>query len=186
MIAREHKKAGAWDWRLTFIGKRMGHNFYLHYLVDQVLTQNPQIRGIVEIGTAHGALTLVLGLWGEKLRIPVLTIDRNPRLHDKALFKHLGIHFFEGDEFGAGAILEIRKLFRAGPVFLICDGGNKPLEFLTWAPAVPSGSVIGAHDWGSEIGPHDVEDIVAREHLIPFLPHKWDYAGVQFAMWRKP
>lgn len=186
MIPARYKNSDkGWQWRLTFLGQRMGHNYYLYYLLDLVFQQNPQLRSVIEIGTGHGAMTTVLGLWGVKLGIPVMTIDCNDGLYDKKIFEHMGICFVKGDEFDAAIISSIRAHFWK-PTFLICDGGNKPREFNMWAPQIPPGSVIAAHDWGAEITEQDVRHTVDLYSMEPFLPEKWDHLNVQFAMWRKP
>lgn len=174
----------SWQWRLTFLGQRMGHNYYAYYMIDQIMIQNPQIKGIVEIGTAHGALTTVLGLWGVKLDIPVVSMDLNARLHDKAIFKRLGVEFLACDENGEEATNRILKMCKY-PVFIYCDGGNKPAEFNKWAPVIPPGSVIAAHDWGVEIGPEDAARCVGKYNLTPFMPDRWDKMNVQMAIWQK-
>lgn len=176
--------ANSWQWRLTFCGQRMGHNYYAYYMIDQIMIHNPQIRGIVEIGTAHGALTTVLGLWGVKRTIPVLSIDCNRRLHDKTIFDYLGIEFIECDENSEEATENISAMCM-DPVFIYCDGGDKPAEFRKWAPMIRPGSVIAAHDWGVEIGPADVERCVNKYNLTPFMPDRWERMNVQMAIWKK-
>lgn len=178
--------AESWQWRLTFCGQRMGHNYYLYYLIDQVFAHHPGIEGIVEIGTGHGAMTIVLGLWGAKRGIPVLSIDKNAGLHDRWLLSRLNVAFYQHDEFGKDAQWIIAKVLRDRRVFLVCDGGNKPKEFQMWAPEILPGSVIAVHDWGVEIGPEDVDGYVEECGLVPFLPKKWEHMNVQFAMWSKP
>jgi hypothetical protein len=175
----------SWQWWLTFIGQPMAHNYYLYYLVDRVFEEHPGIAGVVEIGTGHGALTTVLGLWGIKRDVPILTIDHR-NTHDDRIFDALGIRYLEADEYGEETAGAVREIFGRGPVFFICDGGDKPREFRFWAPRVPSGSVIAAHDWGVEIGPDDVTDVVRDNGLDPFLPDQWTRLNVQFAMWRRP
>jgi cephalosporin hydroxylase len=176
--------ANSWQWRLTFCGQRMGHNYYAYYMIDQIMIQNPQIKGIVEIGTAHGALTTVLGLWGIKRTIPVMSIDCNRRLHDKVIFDRLGIEFIEADEDSEMVAKKIIGMCH-NPIFIYCDGGNKPEEFRKWAPIIRPGSVIAAHDWGVEIGPKDIELYVDKYKLIPFMQDRWERMNVQMAIWRK-
>jgi cephalosporin hydroxylase len=176
--------ANSWQWRLTFCGQRMGHNYYAYYMIDQIMIQNPQIKGIVEIGTAHGALTTVLGLWGVKLGIPVVSMDHNAGLHDEAIFERLGVEFIECDENSEEATENISAMCM-DPLFIYCDGGNKPEEFRKWAPIIRPGSVIAAHDWGVEIGPKDIELYVDKYKLIPFMQDRWERMNVQMAIWRK-
>jgi cephalosporin hydroxylase len=174
----------SWQWRLTFCGQRMGHNYYAYYMIDQIMIQNPQIKGIVEIGTAHGALTTVLGLWGIKRNIPVLSLDRNGRLHDKTIFDRLGIEFIEADENSEMVAKKIIGMCH-DPIFIYCDGGNKPREFNDWAPIIRPGSVIAVHDWGVEIGPEDVNESIELYGFEPFMPERWERMNVQMAIWTR-
>lgn len=174
----------SWQWRLTFIGQRMGHNYYLYYVLDQVFARVPGIRSVIEIGTGHGAMTTVLGLWGIKLGIPVWSFDHKV-LCDRKIFNALNVQFCKTDEFSRVAISIVDDAARLGPVFLICDGGDKVREFALWVPRLSPGSIIGVHDWGVEIGPEDVAGIVSKYDLAAFLPQSWERMNVQFAMWRK-
>lgn len=176
--------AESWQWRLTFCGQRMGHNYYAYYVIDQIMIHNPQIKGIVEIGTAHGALTTVLALWSIKRNIPLVSIDRNGRLHDKAIFDYLGVEFIEADENSPKVNKKIMQMCY-DPVFIYCDGGDKPAEFRKWAPAIRPGSVIAAHDWGVEIGPEDIGEADRLFGLKPFMPDRWERMNVQMAVWQK-
>lgn len=56
----------------------------------------------------------------------------------------------------------------ARPVMLYCDNGNKPREIELYAPILPVGSLLGAHDYQDEIRPDWVEPFLAglgyRQH----------------------
>lgn len=50
------------------------------------------------------------------------------------------------------------------PGVLFCDNGNKPRELREFALAMPSGSLVAVHDWGTESGPGDVPDGLVAIH----------------------
>ena len=77
--------SNSWQWGLTFIGQEMQHNYYLYYTIDNIMIDNPNISGIVEIGTGFGALTTFLGLWGINRNIPVLSVDHKTK-HNRYIF----------------------------------------------------------------------------------------------------
>jgi len=174
----------SWQWYLSFIGQRMRHNYYLYYLIDMIFALNPGLRAVLEIGTGSGALTTVLGLWGLKLSIPVLSIDNRENLHDKKTFQTLGIIFFDRDQFEEDTQDEMSKFLAHGPVLLVCDGANKPWEFNTWVPRVPVGSVIGVHDWGVESTKENIGE-TAEKYCEEFMRDQWEKYNVQFAMFRR-
>lgn len=177
----------SWAWRKTFIGKRMQHNFWLYPTIDLLLLENKQIRCIVEIGTGHGCLTTVLGLWGAKLGIPVWSIDHK-LMHNKEIFNALHIHFHQVDQYSKEACAYIMEHINDEPVFLVCDGGNKPWEFRTFVPLLPVGSIIGVHDWGCEID-YDHPEFgirgVVEKYCEPFMEDNWSRLNVQFATFKK-
>lgn len=176
----------SWRWHLTFIGQYMQHNYYEYYVLDDIIENNPQIKSIVEIGTGHGALTTVLGLHGIKKGIPVFTVDINPNLskpvHD--IFRSLGIQSHSGNVFDNIIIDKINSVIKGQPVYIICDGGDKPREFNFWAPKIPVGSIISAHDWGVEISMNHIRDIV-NKYLEPYKPERWTEMNIQFATFKK-
>lgn len=47
---------------------------------------------------------------------------------------------------------EICKLIKGkGKSIVFCDGGDKPHELRTFAPALKKGDIIACHDWGRAI-----------------------------------
>lgn len=169
-------------WHTNFIGVRQQHNYWLYKVLDEVMQANSQIRSIVEIGTGNGALTMVLGLWGVKLSVPVLSVDINQGLSAKihAVLDRIGVARLEADERGDTCRDAITACIAGKPCLLICDGGNKPEELRTWAPRLPAGSVIAGHDWSVEI--HD-EDVANITNIEPLFPEKWMEENVQMAWW---
>lgn len=173
----------SWEWHTTFIGTYMAHSYRLHYIIDS-LFQNNHFHSVIEIGTGHGALTLVLGLWGKKLDIPVMSLDIDDTMYDKKMFQLLDIEFIKADEFSQEAMDKVCAHFNAGPVLLVCDGGLKKWEFNTFAPLTPAGSVICTHDWGNELRIADIDDTVSK-YCEPYQEDRWNEMNVQFATFKR-
>lgn len=175
-----------WVWHKTFIGQCMQHNYWLYYMLDDIIVNNSQIKSIVEIGTGHGALTTVLGLHGIKKNIPVFTVDINSKKSQPVwpIFKALEVQFHNGNVFNDDIVNKINAVIKNQPTYIICDGGNKPKEFNFWAPKIPVGSIISVHDWGIEISMKHIKDVVIR-YLEPYKPKRWIEMNVQFATFKK-
>lgn len=173
-----------WEWHLTFAGRYMQHNYYLYALIDRIMSENPDIRGIVEIGTGGGALTTVLGLYGISKNIPVLSVDHEDS-HDSRIFRQLRIRYLQMDEFSDEFANELLDFLASinGPVLFICDGGHKAKEFRLWAPVLKPGSIIAVHDWTTEL---DLESInsVASIHCVPYKEERWNLMNAQLATFK--
>jgi len=179
--ARRTNDANHWNWGLTFAGQKMGHNYRLYSVIDQIMKEYTDIKGIVELGTGRGALTTVLGLWGIKRDLPVLTIDRKDK-HDNAVFEALKITYIKTDLYGDLTKTYVEVFIENhSPLLFICDGGNKIKEFNYWAPRLNPGSIICAHDWNMEIDMGDIKDTVER-YCDPTLSNLWEAFFVQFAI----
>lgn len=173
-----------------FVGQEMQHNFFTHHVISRVLTANPQVRSIIELGTGHGGLTLYLKLWAARLGVDVHTFDVHQYvMEDGAMpaFVRLGIHCHVMDIFTDEAMQLIKSVIADEPTYIVCDNGDKPREFATYAPVIPSGSVISAHDWGEagEIRPEDVSDVVAQHGLVQFEPEEGSKFSTAFGTWVK-
>lgn len=168
------------QWHLDFCGQRMQHTYYTYHVLSKVLAAFPNLKSIVEIGTGNGALSIALGLWGVKLGIPVLTIDHGMRNIDAIkIFRALNVTFLRVDAFDPDTIESLKSFINREPCLFICDGGDKPRELNLWAPLLPSGSVIAAHDWGTETFEKDVPN----ELLTPLFPEEWMAEDTRMAWW---
>ena len=173
-----------WQWWLTFIGNRMQHNYYLYYMIDEIILDNLDIRGIVEIGTGYGALSTVLGLWGIANNIPVLTVDSR-KVHDEEVFKALKINFIQADEFSEELKNKINSFINRlnYPIFFVCDGGDKVREFNLWTPLLRPNSIIAVHDWTTELEYSDIKD-TAEKYCTPYKQERWNEMNVQLATFK--
>ena len=165
-------------WYTSFLGVRMQHNYGLYKTFDDVLVDNPQIERFVEIGTGGGAVSVILALHATQRDTHLLTFDTQTRGHKPKvdrIFKKLDVEFVEEDVFEN--IERIQKHIDGKPAFLFCDGGNKILEVNTFAPLLPSGSVIAAHDYGREVYPENVKD--AHVGYVPLYEERWLDTDIQ-------
>lgn len=144
-------KALPWEPWTRFVGQLAGHSPYVYDIISDVLAYNP-VTAIIEIGTMYGALSMYLGLWGLRLDIPVVTFDIDQHMSDpvEPVLSAIDVVRYEMDVFSDRAV-DIIKALAQEPVYLICDGGDKPRELQTFAPLLPTRSVVSVHDWGEEI-----------------------------------
>lgn len=176
---------------LRFAGQLMQHNFYTYHVISRVLEANPKVKSIIELGTGHGALTLYLKLWAARLGVEIHTFDVHNWIKQEGvdkMFERLGIHVHIESVFNEQVIQKIKDIINGEPTYIVCDNGNKPKEFALYAPLLPSGSVISAHDWGKngEIRPQDVEEVVLKQGLVPFEPEEGIKFDTAFGTWMKP
>jgi len=70
--------------------------------------------------------------------------------------------FLLGDCFDSNGEVysKIQEKTKQTPVFLYCDNGDKPKELSLYAPLIPKGSVIGTHDWGTEVHEESSEELI--------------------------
>lgn len=160
----------------------MQHNYYLYYMIDRLLGEDPQYGSVIEIGTGAGALSIVLGLAAARMDTQMLTVDQ-VQMFPVKLFNWLCIEFVLGDEWSASVIGRIEDVIAGKPTFFVCDGGDKIREINFWTPRLPTGSMICAHDWSIEINEADIQPEV-REKLEPILPELWMKMNVLFAAFR--
>ncbi|MCD6149053.1 hypothetical protein J7J18_06805 [bacterium] len=126
------------------------HSFASLYILDLVFDQF-DFAQVVELGTYRGALSTFLWLECQVRGHRFLSVDRaDKRVTD--LFP-----FLRGDIFECQRTkLRIFEFLGQAPSFLYCDDGNKPREIQVYAPVLPPRSVLGVHDWGTEISEKDV------------------------------
>lgn len=175
---------------LIFAGQLTQHNFYTYHVISRILAANQQVKSIIELGTGHGALTLYLKLWAARLGVEIHTFDVNAFVKDDGadqMFYRLGIHRHIMDVQSDATKRLVVDIMDNKPAYIVCDNGNKPLEFVTYAPLLASRSVISAHDWGpaGEIRPEDVETVVREHGLVPFEPEEGNKFNTAFGTWVK-
>jgi hypothetical protein len=164
-----------------FLGFPMSQNRYAipawSYLFEQV---PPKI--IVEIGTSVGGMTCLLAIAAREYEATMHTFDISPTMSEKTLetLRRVGgdcvkINVIDVlDAKGSSLINAILRL--PGQSILLCDGGNKVLEFRTFAKSLKPGDVIAAHDFGAkeawpwqEVRLEDVIEVMGQEDIVPFM-----------------
>jgi len=181
----EERSELALPWHTTLLGSYMQHNFWLYSVIDRVMLANPQIASIVEIGTGAGCVTTIFGLWGIHRGIPVTTLDLVNR-HNPKILGRLGVEFLQMDETSEEAERAILDRVGGKPTWLYCDGGCKSREFKKFAPLMPSGSIISAHDLGMEFR-HEVDALkLCQQGVVePYKPEWWMEMNIQLAIYKK-
>lgn len=152
---------------------------------------------ILEIGTMHGGLTLMIkdilddiGLSSTSIRtydienqefLKPLVIDTNVEVITKNLFDHHYRHF--RDEQTKNQITDYIQ--QKGLTIVLCDGGCKKCEYNILAPLLKKGDIIMAHDYAPdrsffeqhmknkiwdwiEIEDKDIKDISEKYYLVPY------------------
>ncbi len=173
-------------WYGHFLGIRQRHTYWMYKVMDDILSENKQIKGIIEIGTIPGALSVFLGLeCYERGLKPLLTYDIKDFDRPK-LFGLLKVRFIVRGCFHEDSIKEITK-YADSPTLLVCDGGNKPKEFNYFAGLLEQDSVIAAHDWNAEIRLEDISGTINKYDLEPLHEKEWDTPPdhIKICFWRK-
>lgn len=136
------------DFGAFSFGGVTGAQFWIDVILwENVLNDNPQITGIVELGTWEGGFSWFLWAQAQARGITFDTYDIVAPEREPPCFTQLDIYRYPerveiGDE----------------PIALFCDGGNKPRELATFPPMMAEGSIFLVHDWGTETLPSDVPD----------------------------
>lgn len=186
-----------------FLGGTMSQTMDTPKVFSQLL-EKLRPRRIVEIGTFKGGLTVLLGLYGHLHNCVVSTFDNErARTFDTSkvpwdTFLCLGIDYYNWDVFEREhGVAEIITL--PGTTLLLCDGGDKPREFNTFAKYLKPGDVIMAHDyshtvddyeknqkkrwrWAHEIMFHHVAGAVKEHGLKPHPMHEEFYREAWLCM----
>jgi cephalosporin hydroxylase len=144
-----------------------------------------RIGRIIELGTAHGGLSVLFGMFACSYGCKYITYDIFDTPNYKDLFKRLDIDFRQKDIFENES--EIAKEIQSDDVtVLLCDGGDKIKEFNIFSKYLKQGDVILAHDYSPdeeyyrtyshnniwsfyEINYNSIKDAVKINDLEPFF-----------------
>lgn len=172
-----------------FLGFPMSQNRYAvpawSHLFEVV-----QPRQIVEIGTSVGGMTCLLAIAAKQMNAMLHTFDINVSITDETRETLLRIGCGNVKEWVLDALSTtgvgiIRNILRQdGTSVLMCDGGNKVNEVLTYAPLIKSGDIIAAHDYGGspawpweEIKREDVAEVLSKHGIDDFMPEVFTDTG---------
>jgi hypothetical protein len=146
-------------------GVHASHNWVELGAIFRVI-DDYNVKTFVELGTFAGGLSsFMLTRCQHVHNFFYMGVEKNPEVVDLSIrteFERL-----------SGATLQIRDVFEKDTQDLIlnyltvhpvralvyCDNGDKPREVQTYMPLVPTGTLIMAHDWGTEIGERDLEHV---------------------------
>ena len=89
------------------------------------------------------------------------------------------------DVFSEEAKSIVSEKAKNGRIFLFCDGGEKPMDFATYAPLMRDWDFIFVHDKGREIHQHEVDPIAEKNGLTPYYQEEADMVGADIFSYRK-
>ena len=182
-------------WYRTFLGIQQSHAYWMYGVIDKILNENKQIKGIIEIGTGRGALSIFLGLeCYERGLKPLLTYDILSPKKGTKLFKLLNIEFINRDYFHKDSIKEIMEYIDDIPILFVSDGGNRVKAFNYFVGLLKKDSVFASHDWESIMGNSITKlndatsrDTINKYSLEPLHKDEWDGPPdyIKMCFWRK-
>jgi hypothetical protein len=174
---------------INFFNLCMSQNQNGPIVFDSILKffMNKQIKigKIIELGTARGGLSVLLGMFSLTYGCKYVTYDIYDSSLYNDLFKRLDIDFRKKDIFECES--EISKEIQSeGITILFCDGGDKAKEFNMFSKYLKPGDLILAHDYAKdhetfeksiknniwcshEIELASIEESIQKYNLIPFL-----------------
>ena len=174
--------------RQTLFGVPIVQQWCDLWLWEQVFEQTPELKGVLELGTLKGGLSLFLRLQTMQRGQRFCTVDWVDFLTPCPLFdlvdmagQRLEIDMWVGE--GRATLNRMLADDAWHPLLLLCDGGNKPKEVQTFTPLLRAGDIVAVHDWGTEFGPADLEPV---EHLLePYLAEYAEWLGGMTRWWRR-
>tara|TARA_R110002126_G_scaffold275812_2_gene421218 strand:+ start:752 stop:1342 length:591 start_codon:yes stop_codon:yes gene_type:complete len=169
-------------------------NTYVMGKLKEIIAGIKPIR-IIEIGTARAGLTLLLSDILEELQLKdskIKSFDITMRDHVKSISKD-NLEFYLGNifNFAEGVLLKPEEITnfisKEGINLILCDGGNKVVEFNALAKYLTTGDIIMAHDYAPnkeafdkdyvdkiwnwvEITDKDIEQSVVEYNLVDYKP----------------
>lgn len=172
-----------------FLGFPMSQNRYAipawSYLFERLPPKN-----IVEIGTSVGGMTCLLALAATNYDAYLDTFDIAPSMAEntrETLRRIGGSHAKVNvtDALGLCGKMLIETIIRSpGQTIVLCDGGNKVQEFISFCKSLKPGDVIAAHDFGGkeswpwqEIRRIDVIDVMIQCNIIEFMADVFEGTG---------
>lgn len=136
---------------VSFGGVSAAQYFVDFYLWEAVLNENPNIRGIIELGTWMGGFSHFLNAQAQVRGIEFRTFDSVVHF-SKPVPNFIQLDIFANEDYVADLIRSF------SPVALLCDNGNKPREISTFSKYCNPQDVIFVHDWLTEFMPQDIPE----------------------------
>lgn len=168
-----------------FAGSVIQQTWSALYWFEELFKEVP-LRGVLEVGCGHGALSVFFGLHFPGAIVAFNDWDaRGP--HTKDLHQRLGIVFQQAD--ALHQIVADRMIVSVPhPALVFCDNGDKPREFALYAPLLKSGDAIAVHDNGVEFHADkpEAQAITAACGLARWRKEELDADCTLLALWVKP
>jgi len=144
-------------------------------MLTKTLSENRDIKRVVELGTGTGGLTLFFGANMLQRNGKVLSFDIEPTQSRQAQrdFEKLNIVFEHRDVFEEESIKIAKKFIEDERALIFCDNGRKTKEFHTYAKILKKNDLIMAHDWRIEITPRYLDKQILSM-LEPYLQEEFD------------
>ena len=142
-------------------------------LFKNFINKGEKIGRIIEIGTAHGGLSVLFGVFALTCGCKAITYDIEDTPNYKDLFVRLGVDFRKRDVFASEQEI-VSDIQGEGKTVLFCDGGNKTEEFRRFAPHLKIGDVIVAHDYSPDETYFNLE---SRNNIWSF--YELNYAAIK-------
>ena len=141
-------------------------------LFEAMEADGTHITTVIELGTAGGGLTSLLGVCMRRIgNSEVHTFDVQDAVPKPIVLAALGVHRHFGSVFETPMRQGIEWLIASstGSVLLLCDNGDKPREFQMFAPYLREGDVIMAHDYMRDLD----------TFVMNFLGLRWNWMEIQ-------
>lgn len=124
---------------------------------------------IVEIGTLYGVLSMHLATWASLAGAQVLTLDIVDRRAAPRAMDVFGIEFFQADAWETETVRSVSKWIADRRCLIYCDGGNKTKELALYQKIVPIGSVVGCHDYRTEVAAGPIGTFMEKQGFVKML-----------------
>lgn len=128
---------------------------------DIVREHRPEI--LIELGTYKGGLAAMFADVVRPWHGAVHTFDVE-RQFDEGILEKSNIIFHQEDVLTLND--RIVRLLRHNRCILYCDNGHKETEIATYAPHVRPGSLLGCHDYDSEVRSSWVEPFMVEAGFV--------------------
>ena len=152
----------------TFLGASCQQSYNAFFVWEKILS-NLKFKRIVELGTALGNTSVFFKLYCINKGAEFRTYDfaKKNKIENTPVQKlvKLGESYHIADIFKESE--QIKKFIKQPGISIVfCDGGDKPHELRTFAPALKKGDIIACHDWGRAIIDEWIADDVKKFNLI--------------------
>lgn len=152
----------------TFLGSSCQQSFNAFFIWEKLLSKT-NFKRFIELGTALGNTSVYFKLFCINKGAAFRTYDfaKKNRIENTPVQKliNLGESYHIADVFKEAQKIK-NFIKKPGISIVFCDGGDKPHELRTFAPALKSGDIIACHDWGRAIKDEWIKDDLKKFNLV--------------------